>query len=346
MKNIFTFLLLMGGGILLSVGQNTTRVFVDVSRHTGTINKVQIQIEQESWNWLDATQEGTSDIWYYDITSYGDAANPAKVQYKWGIHDGTTTTGEDIGASCYGGKLEHDFIWDYKQFADAAWTTAGEDAFQTNWWQFFNRAILTNGTTVQSSNKFYFGSMRSNTVASTTITLSGATAGDNYYISYDKGSNNWDQYVDVGSVDNGDGTFTATVRNTAAFAYIWATGGTEIGNGGTLEFADMAASCGANRSHTAGSTGADTWATCPATASTKDVDSLFSVYPNPMGSQLTVEGVSEVQLASIYDLTGREVLRATPNKAVFTLNTADLQHGVYMLSLQVGDNEITQKLIK
>ena len=74
--------------------------------------------------------------------------------------------------------------------------------------------------------------------------------------------------------------------------------------------------------------------------------SSFSTYPNPMGSQLTVEGISEVQHASIFDLTGREVLRATPNKAVFTLDTADLQHGVYMLSLQVGDNKITKKLMK
>ena len=72
----------------------------------------------------------------------------------------------------------------------------------------------------------------------------------------------------------------------------------------------------------------------------------FSIYPNPMGSQLTVEGISEVQHVSIFDLTGREVLRATPNKAVFTLDTADLQSGVYMLSLQVGDSEITKKLVK
>ncbi|MDA9201623.1 T9SS type A sorting domain-containing protein [Flavobacteriaceae bacterium] len=78
-----------------------------------------------------------------------------------------------------------------------------------------------------------------------------------------------------------------------------------------------------------------------------DLENLdFVAYPNPMGSQLTVEGISEVQHASIFDLTGREVLRAMPNKAVFTLDTADLQHGVYMLSLQVGDSEITKKLMK
>jgi hypothetical protein len=82
------------------------------------------------------------------------------------------------------------------------------------------------------------------------------------------------------------------------------------------------------------------------TASIEELSSSFSIYPNPMGSQLTVEGISEVQHASIFDLTGREVLRAMPNKAVFTLDTADLQHGVYMLSLQVGDSEITKKLMK
>jgi hypothetical protein len=82
------------------------------------------------------------------------------------------------------------------------------------------------------------------------------------------------------------------------------------------------------------------------TASIEDLSSSFSIYPNPMGSLLTVEGVSEVQHASIFDLTGREVLSAMPNKAVFTLDTADLQHGVYMLSLQIGDTKTTHKLVK
>jgi hypothetical protein len=82
------------------------------------------------------------------------------------------------------------------------------------------------------------------------------------------------------------------------------------------------------------------------TASIEDLSSSLSIYPNPMGSLLTVEGVSEVQHASIFDLTGREVLSAMPNKAVFTLDTADLQHGVYMLSLQIGDTKTTHKLVK
>lgn len=72
----------------------------------------------------------------------------------------------------------------------------------------------------------------------------------------------------------------------------------------------------------------------------------ISIYPNPMDSQLNVEGVSEVQSASVFDLTGREVLHATPNKAVFTLDTADLQHGVYLLSLKAGNQELTTKLVK
>jgi endoglucanase len=82
------------------------------------------------------------------------------------------------------------------------------------------------------------------------------------------------------------------------------------------------------------------------TASIEDLSSSLSIYPNPMGSLLTVEGVSEVQHANIFDLTGRKVLSAMPNKAVFTLDTADLQHGVYMLSLQIGDTKATHKLVK
>jgi hypothetical protein len=40
------------------------------------------------------------------------------------------------------------------------------------------------------------------------------------------------------------------------------------------------------------------------------------------------------------------VLSAMPNKAVFTLDTAGLQHCVYMLSLKIGDTKTTHKLVK
>ncbi len=70
------------------------------------------------------------------------------------------------------------------------------------------------------------------------------------------------------------------------------------------------------------------------------------VYPNPMGDQVTVEGTWSVESVRIHDLTGREVLRAAPNKAVFSLDTSTLDHGVYLLSLSSDDNSITHKLVK
>lgn len=343
MKHLFTFLLISISSLVF--GQNLTTVYVDMSEYTGTFDKVQIQVEQEGWGWRDTTQDtNNANIWYATITSVGDAANPAKVQYKWAAVNGTTVTAEDLGANCYSGKIDNDFVWDYRFLTDA--DTAGEDAYNTSWWNFFNRVVVTDGSTAQSANVFYFGTMRNNSVATTTITLT-ATAGNTYYINYDKGSDSWDQYADILAVDNGDGTHTATVRASAAFNYVWATGtGNDLNSNATMEFADMAASCGANRTHTAGSTGADTWAVCPQTASITDIKTAFSVYPNPVQNTLNVSAAVTVDEVSIFDLTGRQVLRATPNAAAFTLDVADLNKGMYLVSLKSGDQEMTTKLVK
>ena len=53
-----------------------------------------------------------------------------------------------------------------------------------------------------------------------------------------------------------------------------------------------------------------------------------------------------IQSVSIYDLTGRIVKQATPNKANFDLDVADLSNGVYLVKLSAGDIEATTKLIK
>ena len=82
------------------------------------------------------------------------------------------------------------------------------------------------------------------------------------------------------------------------------------------------------------------------TASIDDLANSVSIYPNPVADFVTVEGRREIQHASIYDLTGRQVLRTTPNKAVFTLDTADLQHGLYLLTIKTDDQELTTKLVK
>ena len=344
MKQLFTLLLIISTTLVF--GQNLTTVYVDMSKYSGSFDKVQIQVEQEGWGLRDVTQDTTNpDIWYATIVSYGDANTPAKVQYKWAVVVGGVPTVEDIGANCYGGKVDNDFVWDYRQLPVA--DTGGEDAFHTSWWDFFNRVIVTDGATRQSANVFYFGTMRSNSVATTTITVN-ATSGSNYYINYDKGEGAWDDYADILAVDNGDDTHTATVRASAAFKYYWATGtGNQFSTGAaTAEFADMGATCGGNRVHTAGSTGSDTYAVCPATASVTDIASSFSIYPNPVQNTLNVSATATVDSVSIFDLTGRQVLRATPNAAAFSLDVANLNKGLYLVSLKAGDQEMTTKLVK
>ena len=75
-------------------------------------------------------------------------------------------------------------------------------------------------------------------------------------------------------------------------------------------------------------------------------DTRFSVYPNPVQNTLNVSAAASVDSVSIFDITGREVLRATPNAAAFSLDVATLNKGLYLVSLKAGDQEMTTKLVK
>lgn len=75
-------------------------------------------------------------------------------------------------------------------------------------------------------------------------------------------------------------------------------------------------------------------------------DSSFSVYPNPFEHQIQISTADAVQQACVFNLAGKEVLRATPNAASFTLHTEHLNKGVYLLSLTANGKETTAKLVK
>ena len=75
-------------------------------------------------------------------------------------------------------------------------------------------------------------------------------------------------------------------------------------------------------------------------------DNTFMIYPNPFENTLNVSAAATIDAVSIFDLTGRQVLRATPNAAAFTLDVADLNKGMYLVSLKSGDQEMTTKLVK
>jgi len=75
-------------------------------------------------------------------------------------------------------------------------------------------------------------------------------------------------------------------------------------------------------------------------------ENTFMIYPNPVQNTLNVSAGAAVDSVSIFDITGREVLRATPNAATFSLDVATLNKGLYLVSLKAGDQEMTTKLVK
>ena len=72
----------------------------------------------------------------------------------------------------------------------------------------------------------------------------------------------------------------------------------------------------------------------------------FTVYPNPVQNTLNVSAGVVVDAVSIFDLTGREVMRATPNAAAFSLDVNNLNKGMYLVTVKAGEQELTTKLVK
>jgi hypothetical protein len=83
-----------------------------------------------------------------------------------------------------------------------------------------------------------------------------------------------------------------------------------------------------------------------ATASINDLESNVNVYPNPVENTLNVSAAVVIDAVSIFDLTGREVLRAKPNATAFSLDVADLNKGLYLVTVKAGKQELTTKLVK
>lgn len=72
----------------------------------------------------------------------------------------------------------------------------------------------------------------------------------------------------------------------------------------------------------------------------------FVTYPNPLREVLYIKGSSKVDNVSIYDLMGRNVLKASPNKSDFNLDVSNLNKGVYMVDLKSAGKTTTIKVVK
>ena len=82
------------------------------------------------------------------------------------------------------------------------------------------------------------------------------------------------------------------------------------------------------------------------TASINDIKINVNVYPNPVKDILNVISAESIDVVRIFDLNGRVVKQATPNKANFDMDVANLSKGVYLVKLNAGNKEATTKLIK
>jgi len=70
------------------------------------------------------------------------------------------------------------------------------------------------------------------------------------------------------------------------------------------------------------------------------------MYPNPVKNTLTVEANSEIQRISVYNILGQEVMKASPKSNTATLQTNELQKGVYMVTTEIDGKLSTSKVVK
>lgn len=72
----------------------------------------------------------------------------------------------------------------------------------------------------------------------------------------------------------------------------------------------------------------------------------IKMYPNPMTNTLTIEANSAIQRVSIFNVLGQEVMNANPKTNSATLQTSQLQKGVYMVTTDIDGVISTSKVLK
>jgi len=74
--------------------------------------------------------------------------------------------------------------------------------------------------------------------------------------------------------------------------------------------------------------------------------SSVKMYPNPVKNTLTIEANSEIQRVSVFNILGQEVMKASPKSNSVTLQTSELQKGVYMVTTEIDEKVSTSKMVK
>ena len=74
--------------------------------------------------------------------------------------------------------------------------------------------------------------------------------------------------------------------------------------------------------------------------------SAFSMYPNPVGDELTIENIGNVTLIEVFNIIGEKVKTVNVSSGVVTINTGDLNSGVYFVAFHNESSVQTTKFIK
>ncbi len=76
-------------------------------------------------------------------------------------------------------------------------------------------------------------------------------------------------------------------------------------------------------------------------------DGSFSMYPNPVENQITIENQNAFNKVEIFSVTGqRVILMDNVSTANITINTEDLQSGMYFITMHENNSIKTAKFIK
>ncbi|OIQ29006.1 MAG: hypothetical protein BM564_07260 [Bacteroidetes bacterium MedPE-SWsnd-G2] len=87
-----------------------------------------------------------------------------------------------------------------------------------------------------------------------------------------------------------------------------------------------------------------TWS--PTLSLGEDNLSAFTYFPNPVTSQLTLKGQSNLNKVSIYNVVGQEVLTMEPNNVEAVMDLSSLTSGAYFVKVEINNQIETIRVIK
>jgi len=74
--------------------------------------------------------------------------------------------------------------------------------------------------------------------------------------------------------------------------------------------------------------------------------SNIKMYPNPVKNFLNIEANSSIDNVTVYNILGQEVMKVSPKSNSATLQTADLQKGIYMITTDIDGKISASKFLK